>query len=88
MTDTIVSSCRLRHAVKLTDNKCIVHGCSNHTNQGRFVGDVCSPCYTMITTGKIMPTDSFLNQITALESENEELERKLIALVSRPKHCD
>jgi hypothetical protein len=59
------------------DNKCIVHKCSNHTNQGRFVGDMCSPCYTMITTGKIMPTDSFLNQITALELENEELERKL-----------
>ena len=54
---------------RMKDNKCIVHGCSNHADQGRFVGEMCSPCHTMITTGKVMPTDSFLNQITSLEAE-------------------
>jgi hypothetical protein len=59
------------------NNKCIVHGCSNHADQGRFVGEMCSPCHIMITTGKMMPTDSFLNQITSLEAENEKLKNIL-----------
>jgi len=29
----------------MKDNKCIVHGCSNHADQGRFVGEMCSPYY-------------------------------------------
>jgi dCMP deaminase len=45
------------------NDKCIVTGCENHKHQGRFVGDMCSPCYDMITTGKIGPTTSFLNQL-------------------------
>ena len=61
----------------MKDNKCIVHGCSNRADQGRFVGEMCSPCHTMITTGKVMPTDSFLNQITSLEAENEKLKNIL-----------
>jgi hypothetical protein len=63
--------------VNVMADKCIVHGCSNHTSQGRFVGEMCGPCHTMITTGKMMPTDSFLNQITSLELENEKLENIL-----------
>ena len=62
---------------RMKDNKCIVHGCSNHADQGRFVGEMCSPCHTMITTGKVMPTDSFLNQITSLEADNEKLKNIL-----------
>jgi len=61
----------------MKDNKCIVHGCSNRADQGMFVGEMCSPCHTMITTGKMMPTDSFLKQITSLESENEKLKNIL-----------
>ncbi len=43
--------------------KCIVHGCSNHSRQGAFVGDLCSPCYAYLTTGNIGPTDSFLSTV-------------------------
>ena len=31
--------------------KCIVKGCDNHSNHGEFVGDICKPCYVMLTTG-------------------------------------
>lgn len=40
--------------------KCIVFGCTNHTEQGSFTNDLCNPCYQMLVTGKIGPTDSFL----------------------------
>lgn len=31
--------------------KCIVHGCNNESHQGTFHGDICAPCYRMITEG-------------------------------------
>ena len=31
---------------------CIVKGCINDKSQGRFVGDLCSPCHAFIATGK------------------------------------
>lgn len=36
--------------------KCIVEGCTNRHGEGRFVGDICAPCYAMITTGKRGPS--------------------------------
>ena len=32
--------------------KCIVKGCPNHSDEGRFEGEMCMPCYNMITTGE------------------------------------
>ena len=54
--------------------KCIVSGCSNHRENGKFVGDLCSPCHEYITTGKIGYTDSFLG---ALASENESMRKAI-----------
>lgn len=31
--------------------RCMVHGCENRSHQGCFVGDMCAPCYAMITSG-------------------------------------
>jgi hypothetical protein len=33
-------------------NKCIIYGCCNEKHQGEFIGDICKPCYEIITTGK------------------------------------
>ena len=33
--------------------KCLVHDCTNHTDEGGFVGNFCVPCYTMLTTQNI-----------------------------------
>lgn len=32
--------------------RCIVKDCPNHTDEGNFVGDLCSPCRSYITTGR------------------------------------
>ncbi len=36
--------------------KCIVHGCKNHRHEGRFIGELCGPCHTILTTGKVTPS--------------------------------
>ena len=42
--------------------KCIVLGCENERGQGSFRGDLCYPCYHMLTTGELSHTNSFLGQ--------------------------
>ena len=37
---------------KVNRKKCIVKGCTNHSDEGLFQGDMCMPCYRMITTGE------------------------------------
>jgi hypothetical protein len=55
--------------------KCIVKGCSNHKGEGTFIGDLCCPCYHMITTGRIGPSTSFLGDMaTELKNVKEHLE--------------
>lgn len=41
---------------------CIVKGCQNHKGEGGFVGELCAPCYEMLTTGKIGHGTTFLHQ--------------------------
>ena len=47
-------------------SRCIVYGCANHRHQGRFIGDLCAPCHSYITTGIIGPTTSFLGKLDGL----------------------
>lgn len=42
---------------------CIVHKCTNNSDQGAFVGDLCAPCHNYLTTGKIGYTKSFLGDL-------------------------
>lgn len=39
------------HTRRTKRMKCITHNCPNHSDQGRFIGDLCSPCHQFITTG-------------------------------------
>lgn len=55
--------------------KCIVKGCTNHSNEGAFEGVVCAPCYNMLVTGKIGKGDTFLH-----EKERERVEAAHILL--------
>lgn len=44
--------------------KCIVRGCSNREGQGTFVGQLCTPCYQMLSEGKInSPGETFIHQL-------------------------
>jgi len=49
-----------------TCSRCIVNGCANQRHQGRFIGDLCAPCHTYITTGRVGPTTSFLGKLDGL----------------------
>ncbi len=40
---------------------CIVKGCSNHRHKGKFVGNLCSPCHTFITTGEGKYSQAYRN---------------------------
>lgn len=40
-------------------DKCLVKGCKNHRTDGAFVGDLCMPCHSMLTEGKLMPSDAW-----------------------------
>jgi hypothetical protein len=41
--------------------KCIVKDCENHTDQGRFTGDLCNPCYEFISKGKGVHSQAYRN---------------------------
>jgi hypothetical protein len=36
---------------KHNPKSCLTKGCSNRSDQGTFIGDLCSPCHEAITTG-------------------------------------
>ena len=43
----------LRQAIAEAESmKCIVKNCKNHSHEGRFVGNLCSPCYEFVTKGQ------------------------------------
>lgn len=79
--------------------RCMVHGCENRSDQGCFVGDMCAPCYAMITSGdtsirstnfisKLKTiTESLLNKGTYTDIELEELwkETKYRRLIAAQK---
>lgn len=50
---------------------CIVKGCINTRDQGKFIGDLCAPCHEMLTTGEIKHTRSFLAQFKEADKEPE-----------------
>lgn len=51
--------------------KCIVKGCTNYTHEGTFVGNLCKPCHTMLTTGKLNPYNAWF--VKAIEGAKEEV---------------
>ena len=49
---------------KANAEKCVVSGCTNKTNEGPFVGNMCSPCYAMITKGDAsQPSNNFIHKL-------------------------
>jgi len=46
------------------NEKCIVFGCTNYKHQGIFIGDICAPCYKIITEGDLeQPSDNFIHKL-------------------------
>ena len=54
--------------------KCIVHGCKNHRHEGRFIGELCGPCHTILTTGKVTPSYAwFVVEIERLQKALQDI---------------
>jgi hypothetical protein len=51
--------------------KCIVKGCTNHTHEGTFVGNLCKACHTMLSTGKLNPSNAWF--VKAIEQAREDV---------------
>lgn len=47
----------------MSKQKCIVHGCPNHKDEGIFQGVLCMPCYIMLTSGVACSGQTFIHQI-------------------------
>jgi hypothetical protein len=45
--------------------KCIVAGCVNHKHEGLFVGDLCGPCFQMLTSGDSNYGNTFIHELQA-----------------------
>jgi hypothetical protein len=41
--------------------KCIVLGCPNHRGEGRFVGDLCAPCFAFVALGEGTHSQAYEN---------------------------
>ncbi len=42
---------------------CIVKGCCNRTDQGDFMGNLCMPCYNMLSTGELGFGNTFVHDL-------------------------
>ncbi len=66
-------------------DKCIVFGCVNRKGQGDFIGDICAPCFYMLTQGDIkQPSTNF---IYTLAMEKRELDRRYVKLQAELSDC-
>jgi hypothetical protein len=45
---------------------CVVLGCSNHTDEGEFVGVFCRPCYDFAAMGQGQHSQSYRNALRFL----------------------
>ena len=64
------------------EKKCIVYGCENYKGEGAFIGDICYPCYQMITTGSDNPSTNFIHKLfkeNKIKSQ-EDLETQFVLL--------
>jgi hypothetical protein len=52
--------------------KCIVKNCQNHEHEGRFIGQLCSPCFGYISTEEGVHSQAYRNVQKLVEQEREE----------------
>lgn len=64
-----------------TPNKCLVHGCGNTSDQGQFVGEICSPCYEFITTGEGRHSSVYRNATKELQEKCDHLHKRSTELI-------
>jgi len=72
----------------MTDIKCIVKDCENHTHQGGFVGELCVPCHEFITEGKGKHSQVFRNTVlTEREECAKEIKSEICDEIEDEAYC-
>ena len=41
--------------------KCTIKDCQNHVNEGKFIGELCAPCWDYLTNGKGIYSQAYRN---------------------------
>jgi hypothetical protein len=41
--------------------KCTIKDCQNHVNEGKFIGELCAPCWDYLTNGKGIHSQAYRN---------------------------
>jgi hypothetical protein len=57
----LCQSCRAR------GKRCIVKSCTNHNEEGSFVGGLCSPCHDFVANGIVNHSQACRNAIEATD---------------------
>ena len=60
-----------------TIKTCIVKNCTNRSNEGLFLGDLCAPCYEFITQGIGKHSQAYRNCLYLLEERIKIFNQKL-----------
>ena len=64
--------------------RCIVWGCGNRSDQGKFNDNICWSCYNMLTSGKVGPGATFIHAIAAgstrWKADAKKFENRLTAI--------
>ena len=50
---------------------CSTHDCKNKSNLGKFIGDLCYPCYEFITKGKGVHSQAYKNTLKLKNKDTE-----------------
>lgn len=58
----IIRAVRASHLVGA--RKCLIPGCQNHTDEGKFIGDLCFPCHDYVFKNKGVDSQAYRNEIT------------------------
>lgn len=72
---------------KKAKKKCLVMGCPNHRGEGRFVGDLCSPCHETLTTGAIHRANrTFIGDLKRIADHYRESVESVVQVLSLAGH--
>ncbi|MBK8773020.1 MAG: hypothetical protein IPM06_21680 [Rhizobiales bacterium] len=56
--------------------KCVVYGCQNRSDQGKFNDNICWPCYNMLTSGEVGKGTTFIHNLDRnLAAAAQEIEK-------------
>src|SRR5271157_4526851 len=57
--------------------KCLIPGCSNHSDEGSFVGDLCMPCHSYIVANDGVHSQAYRNEIAKAELRRISIQQML-----------